>query len=221
VVKGLPVEWEKSSHTATLYDGPLALVCWKDIIAVGLKSSDIIILNAITGSQMAALSGHTNWVKSLSFSSDGTSLVSGSVDETLKLWDVQTGGVVKTFCGHTGWVLSVSISPDYTTIASGSRDGTIRLWDIQTGECSCIIKQQEVYHVVFSPTHPQHLISASGGVVQEWDINCHQVGHTHEGSSTVFSIDGTHFISCQKNIATVRNLQFKSSGSQMSGTQQQ
>jgi WD40 repeat protein len=55
----------------------------------------------------------------LAFSSDGTSLVSGSDDCTVKLWDVQTGGTVKTFFGHTELVLSVSISADYTIIASG------------------------------------------------------------------------------------------------------
>ena len=61
------------------------------------------------------------------FSSDGTSLVSGSDDAIVKLWDIQTGGVVKTFFGHTQLVLSVSISADHTAIASGSYDQTIHL----------------------------------------------------------------------------------------------
>jgi hypothetical protein len=99
VVKGFPT-WGLCSRTVTLDSAPLALACWKDIIAVGLDSSDIIILDAITGSQAALLAGHTKWVESVTFSSDGTLLVSGSGDKTLKLWDVQTGGVVKTFHGH-------------------------------------------------------------------------------------------------------------------------
>jgi WD40 repeat protein len=92
-------------------------------------------------------------VNCLTFSSDGKSLVSGSDDKTVKLWDMQTGGVVKTFYGHTKRVWSVSISADCTRIASGSEDNTTCLWDIQTGECFCTIKQQgTVHHVSFSPT---------------------------------------------------------------------
>jgi WD40 repeat protein len=206
VVKGLPVEWKLSSHNVRLNNLPQALACQKNIIAVGLFHGDITILNAITGSKVALLSGHSKRVTSLTFSLDGTSIVSGSWDKTLKLWDVQTGGIIKTFCGHTDWVLSVSISANYTTISSGSRDKTIRLWDIWTEECHCVIEQQgKVDYVAFSPTNPQYLISASGDVVQGWDIDGHQVGVTHIGSHPAFSLDGTHFILCHGNVATVQN----------------
>ena len=100
------------------------------------------------------LSGHRDWVRSVAFSSDGKSLVSGSNDNTVKLWDVQTGGVVKTFHSDDYQFLSVSISADCTRIASGSYR-KIHLWDIQTGECHWIMEQQdEVKHVSFSPTDP-------------------------------------------------------------------
>jgi WD40 repeat protein len=206
VVKGLPAEWGTCSRTIT-FDRPLnTLAYWKGTIAVGSESGDIIILNAITGSQVALLSGHTSEVDSLAFSLDGKSLVSGSDDETLKLWDVQTGGVVKTFHGHTDWVYSTSISLDCTTIASGSDDNTIRLWDIQTGECHCIMDQRgAVKWVSFSPTNPQHLISISGGVVQWWDIDGHQIKPTYRASHGAFSSDGTHLVLCGRRITTVQN----------------
>jgi WD40 repeat protein len=206
VVKGPQAGWGTCSRTVVLKWGLCALAYWKNIIAVGLQSGAIIILNAITSSQVAVLSGHTNWVRSLAFSSDGASLVSGSDDTTLKLWDVQTGGVVRTFHGHTHWVYSISISSDYTTIASASRDKTICLWDIQTRKCHHVIKLQEAVHCVsFSPTNPQHLISASGDVVQQWDTSGHQIGPTCEGVYAVFSLDGTHFVLCEENVVVVRN----------------
>jgi WD40 repeat protein len=64
---------------------PLGLAHWKDVIAVGLESGDIVTLDGITGSQVAVLSGHTGSVTSLSFSSDGALLVSGSMTNSQTL----------------------------------------------------------------------------------------------------------------------------------------
>ena len=206
MIKGLPAEWGTCSRTVTL-DGCLAsLACWKDTIAVGLTSGDITILDGITGSQAAILSGHTDFVRSVVFSSDGTLLVSGNDDNTVKLWDVQTGGIIKVFCGHSNHVLSVSISVDCTTIASGSRDWTICLWDIQTGECHHTIKQQqEVYCVRFFPTNSQHLIFVSGRKVRQWNTIDHQINSTYDGSHVALSPDGTQFVLCHEAAVVVQN----------------
>jgi WD40 repeat protein len=205
VVEGFPARWGTHSHTVKLDSIPQALACWKDTVAVGLRSDDILFLNAITGSRVAVLSGHTDKVGSLVFFPDGTSLVSGSDDMTVKLWDVQTGGVVKTFCSHTGPVFSVSISANCTTIASGSGDHTIRLWDIQTGECHHVMQQGGVRHVVFCPTDPQYLISVSGGEIWKWYINGYWHWFQCKGAYPTFSPDGTCFISCQEDVSTIWN----------------
>jgi WD40 repeat protein len=206
VVKGLPVEWGMCSRTVLLDSFTQTLSYWNNTVAVGSEPGDIIILDAITGSQIAVLSGHTREVNCLTFSSDGTSLVSGSDDHTVKLWDVQTGGVVKTFSGHTGSVWSVSISADCTTIASGSGDHTINLWNIQTGECYHTIQQQDIVdHVSFFPTNPQHLISICCNKLWQWDTNGHQIKHPFDGFCTAFSSDGTQFVLCNGATVTVQN----------------
>jgi len=206
VVKGLPAEWGMCFRSVLLDTPTRTLSCCNNTVAIGSKPGDIIILDTITGIQTAVLSGHTDWVTCVTFSSDGTSLVSGSFDQTVKLWDVQTGGVVKTFSGHTHWVWSVSISAGYTVIASGSRDGTIRLWDIQTKECKCFIEQNYYpHHTIFSPTNPQHLISTSSTKLLQWDINGNQTNPPSNGSHIAFSPDGTQFVSCYKPIVTVQN----------------
>src|SRR5262249_35025557 len=92
------------------------------------------------------LKGHTGVVLSVAFSPDGKRLVSGSEDQTVKVWDAHTGQQPLTLKGHTSWVNSVAFSPDGTRIASGSWDhlhktpGEVKVWDAQTGQETLTLK---------------------------------------------------------------------------------
>jgi len=174
---------------------------------VGLDSGRIIILDAITGTHVYGLSGHTDCVTSLTFSLDGTLLVSGSDDETIKLWDMQTGGVIRTFSGHTDYVCSVSISLDCTSIASGSVDSTIRLWDVGTGECYHIITghTNQVNSVSFTNSSQILISSSDDHTVRWWGVTSHQIQQAEGGPEVAFSSDGTHFVSFGGKGATVQN----------------
>jgi WD40 repeat protein len=46
--------------------------------------------NLKTGELIALLVGHSDWVKSLAFSSDGRTLASGGFDRTIKIWQVSS-----------------------------------------------------------------------------------------------------------------------------------
>ena len=206
VVKGLLSGWEKCFRTVSLGSEPITLSYWGNTIAVGCSNSDIITLDAITGSQGAVLSGHTDWVRCVTFSSDGRSLASGSFDKTVKFWDMQTGGVVKTFHGHSHSVCSVAISGDNTKIASGSWDCAVCLWDILTGECIYTIKQQDgVDCVCFSPTDPHHIIFISDSKLWEWDINHQQISLSCNATSLAFSPDCTQLVLCHGEVIVVQN----------------
>src|SRR5262249_29585247 len=56
--------------------------------------------------------GHTAGVGSLALTKDGSKLLSGSNDKTLRLWDVATGQEIRRFVGHTDFVFRVALSPD-------------------------------------------------------------------------------------------------------------
>jgi len=56
------------------------------------------------------LTGHTNIICSVAFSPDGLKIVSGSRDNSIKIWDAQSGHLLNTLTGHTDWVRSVAFS---------------------------------------------------------------------------------------------------------------
>ncbi|MEM7554388.1 MAG: hypothetical protein AAF378_09860 [Cyanobacteria bacterium P01_A01_bin.84] len=75
---------------------------------------------------------HDANVMSVSFSRDGKAIASGSLDNTVKLWklDSDQPRLITTLEGHSNGVYSVSFSPDCKTLVSAGADITIRLWQL-------------------------------------------------------------------------------------------
>src|SRR5262249_31411796 len=80
------------------------------------------------------LTGHTQAVRSLAVSLDGTMIATGSNDTTIKLWDVARGVPIRTLIGHTQPVISLAFTPDGSGLVSASWDKTIKFWDPATGQ---------------------------------------------------------------------------------------
>ena len=77
---------------------------------------------------LRSLHGHSSYVSSVALSADGKSLVSGSWDKTIKVWNMQTGELLRSLERHTGEVLSVAMSAYGQTVVSGGVSKTIKIW---------------------------------------------------------------------------------------------
>ena len=170
----------------------------------------IWLYDTTTGQEVALLAGHTEGVISVAFSPDGHTIVSGSDDGIIRVWDADSGTPTRTLYGHTSRVNSVAFSPDGTTIASGSggasvtRDNTIRLWDADSGTQIRTLygHTADVNSVAFSPDGTT-IASGSGArfntpdnTIYMWDANSDEPtrtlnGHTESINSVAFSPDGT------------------------------
>ncbi|MCX6156964.1 MAG: protein kinase [Ignavibacteriae bacterium] len=112
-------------------------------IKKGLKSLSLV----------KSFEGHKKSINSVCFTSCGKFIVSGSNDNTIKLWNCESGECIRTFEGHQDAVKSICVSPNGNLILSGSRDNTTKLWDINSGLCIKTFNEHtdSVQNVYFSP----------------------------------------------------------------------
>eukprot|EP00750_Incisomonas_marina_P006432 INCI14550.2.p1 GENE.INCI14550.2~~INCI14550.2.p1 ORF type:complete len:1278 (-),score=175.31 INCI14550.2:2597-6430(-) len=80
------------------------------------------------------LAGHRGEVTAVCVTSDGTCVVTGSRDNTARLWSMRTGAQLYVFEAHTGAVRAVDVSTNGEILATGSEDCTARLWALKAGE---------------------------------------------------------------------------------------
>jgi WD40 repeat protein len=165
-------------------------------------------------------SGHVT-VHSVAFSRDSTSVLSGSDDATIKLWDVATGRQLRVFNGHSKRVNAVAASPDGTQVLSGSDDNTTMLWNVASGQLSRTFQASYPLIAVAFSTDGTRVLAASAGYTpgfnssidgkqHMWDAASGQVLRTVSlglsPDSTAFSRDGNQIVVAGKTAICVRPL---------------
>src|SRR5262249_13704874 len=90
------------------------------------------LVAARTGAVVHLLRGHRGPVTGIAFSDDGRLVVTSSVDNDARIWDVATGAPTEVLSGNSGSVQAASFSPDgrWVVTAGPARAGT---WDVSNG----------------------------------------------------------------------------------------
>ena len=149
-----------------------------------------------TFEESVLLTGHTGIVTSIAFSPDGSLLASGSLDNTIHLWNVSNFMLHLTITEHTGEVNDVAFSPDGLMLASASTDKTVGIWSPSTGEKKMRFMDHTdaVTSVAFSPDGWTLASGSADKTIRLWDTLTgeHQqtlTGHTDKVTSVAFNPD--------------------------------
>lgn len=79
------------------------------------------------------LHGHTHRVWVLECAGDGSRLVSGSCDASVRVWDVVSGSCLHVLRGHKASISCLNILGD--VLVTGSEDKSVRMWGMNSGQC--------------------------------------------------------------------------------------
>ncbi|MCU0486620.1 MAG: protein kinase [Anaerolineales bacterium] len=144
--------------------------------------------------------GHERGVNAAVFSLDGSLMLSGSHDTTIRVWDLNTGQCLRRFEESRFDVKSLAIHPNGRHVLS-DYDVTLGLWEVETGKRLRTFEKHDlvVFSAAVSPDG-RHALSDSGRVMHLWDVKTGRCLRTFEGhkrgvGSVAFSPDGRYALS--------------------------
>ncbi|KAI8586600.1 WD40-repeat-containing domain protein [Geranomyces variabilis] len=218
------VDFENSDREGSVYVPPQRLLnMLRQAVAYQIESSryhpripprvstlledyqSLIIPNAVR----SGFIGHKGNVKCVEFvGEEGLSILTGSSDNTCRVWETETGECQAVMEGHTSRIWDVATNKSGSTLASASGDGTVKLWDHKPGKIQCLSTFEEscgdVYSVKFHPAGRHVVAGGYDKTVRLYDIERGAVvktftGHHLSVSRNIFNPLGNLIVSGSKD----------------------
>lgn len=217
------------------HEGPVFAVAYSPDGKTAISGSydqSLILWNLATGEiirqfgpdnpDTPEVEGHAHYVRTIAFSPDGQTVLSGGTDKIMIWWDVTTGEIIRQFGadnpdtpeveGHTKAVRTVLFHPDGKTLVTSSEDMTLIRWDMETGE---VIRQygpdnpdtadvveghaERVRGAALSPDGKLLASAAYDMAIILWDVETGEIlqimHHDDKAACVTFSPDGTKLLS--------------------------
>ena len=148
---------------------------------------------------------HEAQVLAVAYSSDGRRVLTGSADNSARLWDAATGRPLDVVLRHQDAVQAVAFSPDGQRVATASRDKTAQVWDAETGKplLGPLVHAGPVIAVAFS-ADGRRVVTVSLDRAQLWDAATGKpigspLQHDADVLVAAFSPDGQHVATCGRD----------------------
>jgi WD40 repeat protein len=156
------------------------------------------------------LHGNTGYALEVAWSPDGKQVLTGSADDTAKIWDAASGNLLRTLQGHTDDVRAVEWSPDSKQILTGSIDNTARFWDAASGQILKILQghTDDIWSVAWSPDGKQVLTGSDDHTARIWNVASGEavmtlLGHTDNVVAVAWSPDSKQVLTGSNDHTTI------------------
>lgn len=140
----------------------------------------IILWDLINAAELDRFEGHTAAVMDVAFHPDGKHILSSAgasdpgegiaLDNSLRLWNLETGRALRSMEGHTHTIFQFAVSPDGETALSASLDGSARLWDLETGREIHRFEGHPLTNVALTPDGRRGLSGSPDSSLILWDV---------------------------------------------------
>jgi len=127
--------------------------------------------------------GHVDTVKAVVFFLDAEKLVSGSNDNTVRIWNTKTSEQLHLIFGHTYWINCIALSPSGKHIVTAAGDTYARIWDLETGEGVGEYLQGHsswVRNVLYTPDGKSIISASDDSTLRVWDSEASQRNYVPE-----------------------------------------